>query len=44
MKTYTKIKRTIQTLKNCYTNQHISKETVINCLNNDDFQTRYVNY
>lgn len=41
---YTKIKRTIITLQSCYTNQKIDKETILRCLNDANFQIKYVNY
>ena len=41
---FTRIKRTIQALNNCYPNQSIDKETVLNCLQNAEFQAIYINY
>lgn len=41
---FTQIRRTIEALQSCYTNQRIDKETVLNCLNNPQFQSKYVNY
>lgn len=41
---YTRIKRTISTLRDCYTNQQIDKSLILNCLNNSEFQSKYVNY
>ena len=43
MSNFTKIKRTIQVLQNCYPNQKITKETIIKCLCNQDFQDIYIN-
>jgi hypothetical protein len=44
MTNYTKIKRTIQALQYCYPMQTISKCTIAKCLNDADFQTKYINY
>lgn len=44
MSNYTRIKRTIQALQFAYPNQEISKESVLNCLDDTEFQTKYVNY
>jgi hypothetical protein len=44
MTNFTRIKRTIQALNYCYPNQSIYKETVLNCLNNTEFQAIYINY
>ena len=44
MTNYTKIKRTIQALQFAYNMQQIAKVDVINALNNDNFQSAYVNY
>ena len=41
---FTRIKRTIQALSGCYPNQSIDKETVLNCLQNTEFQAIYINY
>jgi hypothetical protein len=41
---YTRIKRTISTLRDCYTNQQLDKSLILNCLNNSEFQSKYVNY
>lgn len=41
---YTKIKRTISTLRDCYTSQKIDKSLIIDCLKNSEFQSKYVNY
>ena len=41
---YTKLKRTILALQYSYGNQKIDKQTIINCLNNIEFQTKYVNF
>jgi hypothetical protein len=41
---FTRIKRTIQALSGCYLNQRIDKETVLNCLQNAEFQAIYINY
>ena len=40
---YTKIKLTIQALQYCYPNQNISRVSIIHCLNDKDFQSKYVN-
>jgi hypothetical protein len=44
MTNYTKIKRTIQALQFAYNMQQIAKVDVIKALNNDNFQSAYVNY
>ena len=44
MKTYTKIKRTILALQYCYPLQKISKESILFCLNDEDFQSKYVSF
>jgi hypothetical protein len=44
MTNYTKIKRTIQALQYTYAFQQIAKVDVIKALNNDNFQSAYVNY
>jgi|VirMetMinimDraft_7_1064189.scaffolds.fasta_scaffold08517_6 hypothetical protein len=41
---YTVIKRTLLTLQNCYPCQKIDKQTIINCLNNTNFQDKYIKY
>ena len=41
---YNGIKRTISTLRDCYTNQKINKSLILDCLNNSEFQSKYVNY
>ena len=41
---FTVIKRTILTLQSCYTNQKIDRETILKCLNNIDFQVKYIKY
>lgn len=41
---FSKIKRTIQQLQFCYENCKIEKYTILKCLENEDFQSKYVNY
>lgn len=41
---YTIIKRTILALQDCYSNQKIDKQTIIGCLNDANFQSKYVRY
>ena len=41
---FTVIKRTILTLQNCYGYQKMDRETIIKCLNNIDFQVKYIKY
>jgi hypothetical protein len=44
MSNLTKIKRTIQALQYAYDMQQIAKADIIKALNNDNFQSAYVNY
>jgi hypothetical protein len=44
MSNYTKIRRTIQALQYCYNDQQIAKSTVILCLCDKEFQSKYINY
>ena len=44
LSTFTQIKRTYAALMSCYVGQTIDKETVLKCLQNKDFQSKYVNY
>jgi len=44
LSTFTKIKRTIQQLSFSYPEQRIHKESVLKCLSDEDFQTKYINY
>ena len=41
---FTRIRRTIGTLKACYPCQSVDKATVLECLNDKDFQHKYVEY
>ena len=44
MTNFTKIKRTVQALQFAYALQQIAKADIIKALNNDNFQSAYVNY
>lgn len=44
MTNFVKIKRTIQALQYCYPNQTILKDTIVKCLCDSDFQSKYVIY
>jgi hypothetical protein len=44
MSNYQKIRRTLQALFDCYPNQKIDKLVVVMCLNDVEFQSKYVNY
>lgn len=41
---FTAIRRAINTLKNCYPEQEITKETIILFLNNRHLYDTYINY
>lgn len=42
MSNYIKIKRTIQALRYCYPDQQIAKFTIMLCLHDVEFQSKYV--
>jgi hypothetical protein len=44
MTNYIKIKRTIEALQYCYPMQKIDKQTILKCLNDNNFLSIYVNY
>jgi hypothetical protein len=41
---YTRIRRTINALQVCYTDQKIDRDLITRCLKNVEFQSKYVNY
>jgi hypothetical protein len=42
MSNFTRIRLTIQTLRDCYSHQNLSKELILVCLFDIDFQCKYV--
>jgi len=44
LSTYTILKRTIETLQDCYPNQKIERGTILKCINDNNFLSTYIYY